>query len=240
MRVAALVLGLIGGLIGLGFASAGQWVVLLLGVGGMSTGAMNALLVFLWALPIGAFVGGAVALNNPVAAGVILLSDAIVWLGLGASVGQPVNPVTGGPLLLTGVASFLAFAASSDHMGKQKLPYLEGQAAGGGWMFTSLYCFAAVLLATSFAVLSANLQTIFQSSLTFPVMVTYIISPLTFITYAAVVFGLARILLIVTDTHRQEVNTDDVDERGRDREDQGRWEVRPAARFDNPRGRRPG
>ena len=106
-------------------------------------------------------------------------------------------------------------------------------------MVKGLYGLAATLLAVALGVLFYNAKAIFENSLPFAVAVTYIISPLTFLTYAVIVFVLTRIMVILTNTHGPKPR--DIDERegnDRDWEDEPRLDDRRRPRIEDSRGRR--
>jgi urea transporter len=106
-------------------------------------------------------------------------------------------------------------------------------------MVKGLYGLAAVLFAVCLGVLFYNAKAIFENSLPFAVAVTYVISPLTFLTYATVIFVLARILELLTDSHRPtRRDADDRQGGGRDWEDDEGYNDQRSPRIEDGRGRR--
>jgi hypothetical protein len=91
MRVGALILGVIGGLYGLTVAFYGSMLIGFISLGGMSSAERSIGTLFLFAIPVTSFAGAAIALSHPTAAGLLLLTSAAGWLGLGAIFGYGIN-----------------------------------------------------------------------------------------------------------------------------------------------------
>ncbi len=103
MKIAALILGILAGLMGLPIAATGH---ALVGFGGGSGGSV------FYLLPIASFLGAGLALNVPLVSGALLLGSALFWFVLGANAGAAINVITIGPLVLNGIAGF--FCARGD------------------------------------------------------------------------------------------------------------------------------
>jgi hypothetical protein len=102
LKIAALILGILGGLAGFPVAIMGH---ALVGAGGGAGGSI------LYLLPLACLLGAGLAINLPAASGGLLLCSALFWLLLGAQTGYAINIITITPVALSGVAGFLAFAA---------------------------------------------------------------------------------------------------------------------------------
>lgn len=84
MKVAALILGLISGLIGLSVASYGSMGVALLSAGGqrgLAPSLRESITLLLYAIPIASLVGGGVSLAAPGFGAALLLLSAVGWFG---------------------------------------------------------------------------------------------------------------------------------------------------------------
>ena len=99
MKVAALILGILGGLSGLALASYAH---MFMGIIGSSSGPV------LYLLPLASFIGAGVALNAPGFAALLLIGSALGWFGLGAAFGYGINVITIGSVLLNGAGGLLA------------------------------------------------------------------------------------------------------------------------------------
>ncbi len=112
MKIAALILGILGGLAGLGVAATGEMFVGLFSLFGFSAGDQALAKLVLWGLPIIGLIGAGMAIARPKVSGILMLVSAAGWLLVGARYGNGINFVTGTTLVLNGVAGILALLAS--------------------------------------------------------------------------------------------------------------------------------
>jgi thiol-disulfide isomerase/thioredoxin len=108
LRIVALVLGILAGLVGLVLAALGDMLSGVAVLGGMSEAQQQTIRLILYALPTLSLVGGALAFNWARPAGVLMLAAAAGWLWLGMQVGDGLNVFNAAPILLGAVAGFLA------------------------------------------------------------------------------------------------------------------------------------
>jgi hypothetical protein len=99
MTIAALILGILGGLSGLSLAATGHVLIAMFGGSGGS---------LLYLLPLASLLGGGVALSRPDASALLLLLTAAAWFLIGAHFGYGVNFITIATILLNGVGGLLA------------------------------------------------------------------------------------------------------------------------------------
>ncbi len=112
MRVAALILGLLGGMAGLGIAAMGDFLIGLATLQGPSS-SLATIKFFLWAIPIASLVGGALAISMPTGAGTLMALSAIGWFAIGSHLGSGINFVTGSAIAFSGVGALVAFLGAS-------------------------------------------------------------------------------------------------------------------------------
>jgi hypothetical protein len=115
MRVAALILGILGGLFGLSISFYGQ-----LALSMFSEGIQKAFgMLIIYAIPIASLVGGGMAITNAQAAVILMLISAAGWFAVGAFFGYGFNFITMSPMILSGIGGLLALAAANTN-GAQK------------------------------------------------------------------------------------------------------------------------
>lgn len=123
MRLAALLLGIFGGLSGLSLAVYGHVAVSVLGgFGAMAAGQQDAAKVLLYGLPIASFVGASLAFSHAGASALLLLGSAAGWFVIGAHFGYGFNALTATTMILDGLAGLLAFAGASNSQGAADAP----------------------------------------------------------------------------------------------------------------------
>ncbi|MBK3660379.1 hypothetical protein JJE66_03815 [Bradyrhizobium diazoefficiens] len=120
MRLAALLLGIFGGLSGLSLAVYGHVAVAIVGgLGGMPTGQQDAAKLLLYGLPIASFVGAGLAFSQAGLSALLLLGSAAGWYIIGANFGYGFNVVTATTMILDGLAGLLAIGAAGSQTKSQ-------------------------------------------------------------------------------------------------------------------------
>lgn len=109
MRVAALILGILGGLSGLSLSALGSFV-FIAGSGGRGGGAESLLL---FGIPGASVLGGGVAMSAPGLGALLMFASAGAWYWIGSQFGYGINFVTGAPMILSGMGALLALAAAA-------------------------------------------------------------------------------------------------------------------------------
>src|SRR5689334_3391283 len=128
MRVAALILGILSGLWGVGIALFGGGLLFVAALADVAGGEQWAMLA-LYGLPALALIGGALALTMPTVAGGLLLAGVVGWFAVGALFGQGINLVTIAPLMLTWTAAFLALVDGARRPSAARRPMSDPRAA---------------------------------------------------------------------------------------------------------------
>ena len=128
MNIAAMILGILGGLAGLTLSGLGAG---LASFGGHSA-ALGGLLLF--AMPIASIVGGGIALRHPGFGGILMLLSVLGWGALGSTAGSVLNFITMPPMVLSGIGFILTLFCSggSNQPVQQKVnihPYREPEPA---------------------------------------------------------------------------------------------------------------
>jgi hypothetical protein len=123
MRVAALVLGILGGLYGLSLSMFGSLAVSLLSAGGLPSTQRQTATALIYAIPIASLLGGGVALSSPGAAAFLMLSSAAGWFYIGSYFGYGINFVTFGSIALSGLGGLLALGAAIENKNEKEDDY---------------------------------------------------------------------------------------------------------------------
>ena len=106
MRVAALILAILGGLSGLSFAAYANVALLIFGAVGMSPDTVGLAKLLIFGLPIASFIGGGLALSKPGPSSAILIAAALGYLIIAGWL--QTNFFTIATMLLIGTAGVLA------------------------------------------------------------------------------------------------------------------------------------
>jgi hypothetical protein len=106
MRVAALILAILGGLSGLSFAAYANVALFIFGAVGMSPDAVGLAKLLIFGLPIASFIGGGLTLSKPGPSGAILITAALGYLIIAGWL--QTNFFTIATMLLIGTAGVLA------------------------------------------------------------------------------------------------------------------------------------
>jgi hypothetical protein len=113
LRISALIFGILAGLLGLPLA--------------ILSSALDFHGPLVYLVPIASLVGGGIALNQPAAAGILLLLSAVFWLWLGFGI----NGVTIGPVALNVIGGVLALVAEGQRRAQWR-PFGRGRGTVGG------------------------------------------------------------------------------------------------------------
>lgn len=112
MRVAALILAILGGLSGLSFAAYANVALLIFGAVGMSPDTVGLAKLLIFGLPIASFIGGGLALSKPGPSGAILITAALGYLIIAGWLQTNLFTIT--TMLLIGTAGVLALLTLAD------------------------------------------------------------------------------------------------------------------------------